>query len=151
VEAEGRIFIINPVTVAVPVGLVSAIAVKMLKGERRRAKVVEKGVEKVEETKKPQEREKYYVREGLEWLINIYWQAVVMVSNLTKIEMKPSTTIREYLTLVKEAGKEFYSSFEKISMVAEKALYSPKVTEEELKIARKSVEELQILYARILH
>ena len=151
VEAEGRIFIVNPITVAVPVGLVSAIAVKMLREEKKKAKAVEKGIEKVEEAKKVQEREKYYVREGLEWLINVYWQAVVIVSNLTKIEMKPSTTIREYLAQVKEAGKEFYSSFEKISIVAEKALYSPKVTEEELETAKKSIEELQTIYARTLH
>ncbi|MBC7090494.1 MAG: hypothetical protein H5T50_01070 [Nitrososphaeria archaeon] len=152
VEAEGRIFIINPITVAVPVGLVSAVAVKILREEKRKnVKAVEKGIGKAAEAETVQVKEKYYVREGLEWLINIYWQAVVIVSNLTRIEMKPSMTIREYLALVKESGKEFYKSFEKISMVAEKALYSPKVSEEELEAAKKSIEELQIAYARIVH
>ncbi|MEM3424107.1 MAG: hypothetical protein QXE51_06035, partial [Nitrososphaeria archaeon] len=111
----------------------------------------EEEAEKVEEEKRVQEKEYHFVREGFEWIINAYWQAVVIVSNLTKIEMKPSMTIREYLNLVKDAGKQYYSSFEKISIAAEKVLYSPKITEIELEAAKKALEELQIAYASIIH
>ena len=147
-EFEGRIFVLNPVTVAVPLGLVSFMAVKVLRrGKGKKVEALEGEAETVEEA--AQEKEHYYVREGLEWLINVYWQAVVIVSNMTRIEMKPSMTIREYLNLVKESGKEFYKGFERISIVAEKVLYSPSVSEEELKMAKDAIEELQIIYARI--
>lgn len=150
-EVEGRIFVINPITVAVPVGLVSAVAVRVLRHERRKAAEAEVEAEKVEEEKRFQEKEYHFVREGFEWIINAYWQAVVIVSNITKIEMKPSMTMREYLNLVKDAGKQYYSSFEKISIAAEKVLYSPKITETEIEAARKALEELQIAYASIVH
>ncbi|MEM2074036.1 MAG: hypothetical protein QXO33_05750 [Nitrososphaeria archaeon] len=150
-EVEGRIFVVNPITVLVPVGLVSAVAVKVLRHEKRKGVEAEEEAGKVEEEKRVQEKEYHFVREGFEWIINAYWQAVVIVSNLTKIEMKPSMTIREYFNLVKDAGKQYYSSFEKISIAAEKVLYSPKITEIELEAAKKALEELQIAYASIIH
>ncbi|MCX8188627.1 MAG: hypothetical protein N3F64_02870 [Nitrososphaeria archaeon] len=150
-EVEGRILIINPITVAVPFGLVSAVAVKVFRqGKRKGVEVIEEEIEKVEAKKFVQEKE-YHVKEELKWLIDMYWQAVVIVSNITRIEMKPSTTIREYLNLIKATNKELYNNFEKISAAAEKALYSPKIMEKEIEEAKKAMEELKIIYAAIVH
>ena len=91
----------------------------------------------------------YSVASGLERLIDMYWQAVVIVSRLTGVEMKPSMTMREYLDAVGPRLGSFRNGFEALTVAAEKAIYSPAVSAEEVESARKALEQLKVAHVEV--
>ncbi len=149
-SVEGTFLIVNPLTISIPVGVISIFSVKFLKEDRRKAVKGEQEALTETATQRTYQKE-YYVEKGLEWLMDSYWQAVVVVSNITGVEIAPSMTIREYLNITKPRLGEVYESFEKLSEMAEKALYSPSIIEEELEVARKAMERLQVKHVASLH
>jgi len=76
----------------------------------------------------------------------MYWQAVAIVNRMTGVEMSPPMTIREYLNSVGPRLGGLRSAFELLSIVAEKALYAPSVSREELEAAEKALEELKVAH-----
>ncbi|MCS7098701.1 MAG: hypothetical protein NZ922_06960 [Candidatus Methanomethyliaceae archaeon] len=128
------ILIINPLTLFPPI-LIIAFTIRAFKNKEKFIETIEVPKETI---KKIEERS--FISSSLKWLIELYWRAVSIISKLTGIEIKPSMTMREYLALIKlDALKKF---FEILTIAAEKALYSKKISNEELNSARKAFEEL---------
>ncbi|MEM3466869.1 MAG: DUF4129 domain-containing protein, partial [Candidatus Jordarchaeales archaeon] len=146
--AEGRILVINPFALVASVGSVS-ILVLILAGGRRKVPGKKEQAKEALEAQVPQDAE-YFVTKGLKWLMDLYWQAVAIVSSITGIEIKPSMTMREYLKKVAPSLGEAYESFERITLTAEKALYSPSVSGEELQAARQALEKLKVIQVAAL-
>jgi hypothetical protein len=88
----------------------------------------------------------YPVIPRLEWLIDMYWQAVTIVIGLTGVDMKPSMTMREYLEAVGPKLSGLKAGFEVLTVVAEKTLYAPTVSPEELEHAREAFKDLRTAY-----
>jgi len=76
-----------------------------------------------------------------------YWKAVAVVSKFAKVAMWPSFTIREYLGLVREKLMETYASFERLSLLYERWLYSPLRGRGEETLAERCFRELRGLKA----
>ena len=141
IALKGSILVINPFTVLLPIGLVSALTLKL----SRRGKV-----KRVEREEGFQQREApvktYSVASGLEWIIDMYWQAVFIVSRLTGVEMKPSMTMQEYLEAAGYKLSGFKDWFKDLTIAAEKALYSPAISAGEIESARRALDELKAAY-----
>ena len=144
VALKGTILVVNPFTILVPFGLVSALALKLSRGRKTGGAGPEEGFQRREAPVKA-----YSVASGLEWLIDMYWQAVVIVSRLTGVEMKPSMTMREYLDAVGSRLGSFRAGFEALTVAAEKALYSPSVSAEEVESAGKALEQLKVAHVEV--
>jgi len=71
-----------------------------------------------------------------------YWKAVAVVSKFAGIAMEPSFTIREYLRLVREKLGLAYASFERLSLLYERWLYSPLRVSEEKSLVERCFKEL---------
>jgi len=71
-----------------------------------------------------------------------YWKAVAMVSKFTGVAMELSFTIREYIGLVKEKLGEAFASFERLSLLYERWLYSPLLMGGEESLAERCLREL---------
>jgi hypothetical protein len=144
---KGEVLAINPLTTLIQIGLFSFAAVKLLKG-RLEAGLEAEGKASAEAVKveaaEGLKAKPYHAAKGLEWLIDLYWQAVVIVGALTGVEMKPSMTMREYLKAVAPKLGKLRESFEALTMISEKALYKGIVTDEELKSAREAASNLQV-------
>lgn len=80
------------------------------------------------------------IREGL---IGVYQSVVNLVIKHTGVSMRPSYTIREYLMLVKEKLGKLFAFFERLSLIAEKFLYSPRVTGEEKAEADEAADKIK--------
>lgn len=145
---KGSLLTINPLTFSLPAGLLSALTLKLLKERPRRLSVTrrEEGF-KEGEAPTPEEAS-YSITPELRWLIDLYWQAVAMVSGVTGIKMAPSTTLREYLKAAEPKLGNLYASFEVLTITVEKALYSPAVSLEELKSAKEAAVELKVEYVK---
>lgn len=141
---RGSVLVINPLTVLAPLALASALVLKLSRG-----RAVETRGEEVPLKREAQPPiEERFVAPGLERLVDMYWQAVAIVSSLTGVEMKPSMTVREYLEAIGPRLGSLKSAFETLSIVAEKALYAPSVSAEELKAAEEALEELKVAHVR---
>jgi hypothetical protein len=141
VVLKGSILVVNPFTVLVPLGLASVLALR-LSGRRE----VERPVpEEVVQQHEPR-TQAYPVIPRLEWLIDMYWQAVTIVIGLTGVDMKPSMTMREYLEAVGPKLSGLKAGFEVLTVVAEKTLYAPTVSPEELEHAREAFKDLRTAY-----
>ena len=79
----------------------------------------------------------------------MYWQAVFIVSRLTGVEMKPSMTMREYLEAAGCKLNGFKAWFKDLTIAAEKTLYSPAISAEEIESARKALDELKAAYVEV--
>ena len=143
VALKGSILVINPFTILVPFGLVSVLALRL----SWRREVGGPGPEEVVQQHETQ-RQAYPLAPRLEWLIDMYWQAVAIVIGLTGVDMKPSMTMREYLGAVGPMLGGLRTGFEVLTAAAEKALYAPAVPSEELEYARKAFEGLKTAYVK---
>ncbi len=87
--------------------------------------------------------EKFVYEKISSGIVRIYWLAVKIVARIVG-EPSPSETLREYLSRSKKFLKvDLYSVFEKITMLAERDLYSRhKVTREEEEKAKKMLERM---------
>jgi hypothetical protein len=145
---RGSILVVNPLTVLFPFGLVSALALKLSRGRRIEGAEPEE-VFQGQEAQRQAPVKAYSAASGLEWLIDMYWQAVVIVSRLTGVYMKPFMTMREYLDAVRHGLGGLRAGFEALTVAAEKALYSPAVSAEEVESARKALEELKVAHVEV--
>jgi len=147
VTFKGSIFVVNPFTVMFPFGFVSFLAFRFLKGKSKLEAVAEaSGTVESESLVSEGWR---FAPSGLEWLVDLYWQAVVLVAGLTDVEMKPSITMREYLAAVKPKLGDIGVCFEVLTAAAEKALYSKTISAKELESAKKEFEELRLASVKV--
>jgi len=137
---KGTVLVINPLTVLAPLALISALALRISREKTVRARPEEVPPRPEAPLAAP------VTAPELERPLDMYWQAVAMVSSLTGVEMSPSMTIREYLNAVGPRLGGLRSAFEVLSIVAEKALYAPSVSAEELEAAEKALEELKVAH-----
>jgi hypothetical protein len=144
VALKGGILVVNPFTVLVPLGLASVLALR-LSGRRE---VGRPGPEEVVQQHEPR-TQAYSAVPRFEWLIDMYWQAVAIVVGLTGVDMKPSMTMREYLGAVEPMLDGLKGKFGVLTVVAEKALYAPSVSSEELEYAKKAFEGLRTAYVEV--
>jgi hypothetical protein len=145
---RGSLLVVNPLTIMVPLGLVPALALKLPRGRKIEAAELEEGLQGREA--QPQAPVKAYsAASGLEWLIDLYWQAVVIVSRLTGVDMKPPMTMREYLQAVAPRLANLRAGFEALTLAAEKALYAPTVSAEEAESAKKALEKLKMVHVEV--
>ncbi|MEM2049788.1 MAG: DUF4129 domain-containing protein [Thermoproteota archaeon] len=140
-EAEGRLLVVNPLAVLASAGSASILMLRLAGGRRKKS-----GRELAETVAEAAEQHvaECFIAKGLEWLMDLYWQAVAIVSSVTGVDVKPSMTMREYLNSVAPNLGEALESFERITLTAEKALYSPSVSGEELQAARQALEKLKV-------
>lgn len=142
VVIEKEVLVINPITVMFPFGLLSVLASKFLRSRGKELGIAE---EVVEGGVRPMIKERYFTQVGLEELVDMYWQAVVIVSKLSGVVMEPSMTMREYLEFVKpRLDDSIKTHFEVLTNIAEKALYARGVSDKEFKTARMIFEEIRI-------
>jgi len=139
----GSIMVINPLTMFVPVLLVSVLALRLSGGRKFRGAEPTEGIQQY--VQQPSAKA-YSFSPELEWLTDLYWQVVAMVSDLTGVEMRPYMTMREYLEAVGPRLGGLMDGFEAVTMAAEKAVYSPTVSAEELESARRAFEEFRVVY-----
>lgn len=145
---DGSILVINPLTVLAPFGLASALTLRI----SRRGGLEPKDVGFKESLQKQEAQASvkgYFVPSGLEWIIDMYWQAVVIVSRLTGVEMKPSMTMREYLEATGSRLNGLGAGFKVLTIAAEKALYSPAISAEEAELAGKALEQLKTAHVEL--
>lgn len=139
---KGSILVVNPLTFIVPVGFASFLAAGFLKGKRKDLKPV--AVFEEPEAQRSGVVKGYSVAEGLQWLIDSYWQAVALVSEMTGVAMKPSMTLREFFEAARSGLGSLEQGFRALTFAVEKALYARTVSSEELENARKTVLELKV-------
>jgi hypothetical protein len=147
---KGQILIVNPITTLIPLTFITFIVIKIIENRKRITKTAQQiREEKIIETTKEKPPEKIYTAtKELQWLIDLYWEAVTIISNITGIEMLPSMTLREYLKTVTPHISQIYKNFETLTIITEKALYSPKITTEELTLAKETSTRIHIEYAQ---
>jgi RNAse (barnase) inhibitor barstar len=146
---KGQILIINPLTIIIPLTSITLITINIVE-KRKRNKTQhteEKIIETIENKKIPEKT--YLATKELQWLIDLYWEAVTMISNMTRIEMIPSMTLREYLKAVAPYISPIYKNFEILTIATEKALYSKEISTEELMLAKEAASKIYIEYAKI--
>jgi len=141
---KGQMLVINPLTILVPLTLVTFFALRI---KNRKIEEVER-IEEKRVLKEEFNNEKTYSKKEFQWIIDLYWQTVALISNLTKIETLPSMTFREYLRKVAPYIKPIYNSFETLTLVTEKVLYSNSVSIEELNLAKEAASKIQIEYVK---
>ncbi len=145
-EFEGSILVINPLTILVPIIISSVMTFELLK--RKRKKIIEEPYQEQKVSEQAITRV-YSETSKFKELIDLYWQAVAIVSEITSIEMKPSMTLREYLEFTGPKLKELKKAFEIITIATEKAIYAPLVLNEEIEATMKAFEELKVMYVKV--
>lgn len=148
VALSGSIMIINPFMLLVSVGLVSTLSLKLLRGRGVEGAKPE-GSHQEQAARHPAAEKEHFVPSDLEWLMDLYWQAVSIVVDLTGVEMKPSMTMREYLSAAGPWLGGLKASLEALTEAAERAVYSPAVPSSWLESARKAFEELALAYVSV--
>lgn len=137
-----RVLVINPLTSILVLGLIATLMFSRSRSRRELEQV--KPLPEIEKVESKLMSGKRSIAPELEWLIDLYWQAVVIVTKLTGVEMAKSMTMREYLASVSPKLGGLKSSFETLTLVAEKALYARTVTIDELELAKKSFEVIRL-------
>ena len=145
---KGQILIINPITIIIPLTPITLITIKII--EKRKRTTTQQTEEKIAETitEKKTPEKTYLTAKELQWLIDLYWEAVTIISNMTGIEMLPSMTLREYLKTVTPYISPIHKNFETLTIATEKALYSTEITTEELTLAKEAANKIYIEYAK---
>jgi RNAse (barnase) inhibitor barstar len=148
---EGSILVVNPLTVLAPIGILIALAVKVL-GRRASAAIeslagVAAAEVKREET--PGMAESYFVTEEFRWLMDLYWEAAVLVGEMTGVVLEPHMTMREFLSAAAPKLGKLYWCLETLTSAAERALYSPAVPAWATSTARMALNNLRAEYARL--
>lgn len=136
------VLIINPLTLTLAIGLATALGIKLSRS--RGAKHELAPSPELEKVKPKIVREEHFASSRFEWLVDLYWQAVVIVAKLTGVEMEPSMTMREYLASVSSRLGDLSKVFETLTIAAEKALYAHTVTIEELGSAKEAFEVIKL-------
>jgi len=144
INKKVKVLIINPLAILVPITLITIFAFRI-----RRRSIEEVGnIEEKEKVKEVYKIEKTFAKKDVQWIVDLYWQTVAIISNLTKIEMLPNMTTREYLRKVAQYIKPIYNNFETLTFITEKALYSNSVSIEELNLAKEAASKIQIEYVK---
>ncbi|MEM4577196.1 MAG: hypothetical protein QW701_07150, partial [Candidatus Nezhaarchaeales archaeon] len=140
---EGEVLVVNPITMAAPVGLAAAAALKLAE---RRPKVGGRPSERGPPSGGGSEAAAP-LREAdsgaLRLILNMYWEAVGVVEGALGVRMAPPTTIGEFLASASPMLGPLRGAFEVLSEAAERALYSPSLPVEMLPSARRALEELR--------
>lgn len=147
ITLRGDVVVVNLLTIFIPATPLAVVLARFARREGRpTVGEVRSEVRLVEEV-----AERRFAPEDLKWIVDAYWKAVVMISNLTGIDMKPHMTMREFLYKVKDRLGDYYGSFEALTYVAEKVLYAPKVSEGEVKVAEEAFRRLSVRYVESTH
>jgi len=140
---EGSVFIANVFSVCAVLGCMEVLTGALLgatltsassRGKRRR-RGYETTLEEVEASKRVRAVELVGVQAQ-------YWKAVAVVSKFAGIAMELSFTIREYLGFVREKLMGTYASFERLSLLYERRLYSSLRGRGEESLAERRFREL---------
>lgn len=145
VHFKEEVLVINPLMLTFTLGLVAALAIRLSRGRGGIEQKLELPPE-VEEVKPKILGREWFATSELEWLVDMYWQAVVIVTKLTGVDMKPSMTMREYMAIVSSKLGNLRSNFETLTLVAEKALYAREVAIEEVRLAEKAFEAIKLAW-----
>ncbi|MEM3739756.1 MAG: hypothetical protein QXP84_03075 [Candidatus Korarchaeum sp.] len=141
-----NILIINPFIISLSLVILIVLVMKI----RSEASVAINGssenVGKV--PSRTHEGELYFAEGWLRWLVDAYWRAVKIVSKITGVSMKPSMTMREFLTLVAPRLGRSRWYFSKLTSAAERALYSRKVPVWATSIVKITLGSLRDEYAQ---
>jgi len=151
VAIEERILVVNPLTVLASVGILVALAVKVSGGKaiKTYTEVIAAEISREEASGIA---EAYFAPEEFRWLMDIYWEAVGIVGDLTGVMMKPYMTMREYLAAVASSSYgRIHRYLETITSAAERALYSPEVSAWTIMMAMMAIKSLRSEYARVKH
>lgn len=149
---EESILVVNPITILAPIGVLIALAVKVFgrRGASAIASIKAVLEEKPEEAAlQPHKGEVYFAAEELRWLMDIYWEAVGIASDMTGVVMEPYMTMREFLTVTAPHLGKSYWYLETLTLAAERALYSPSVPAWAISTARMAINSLKTEYAKI--
>lgn len=143
---EGSVFILNVFSIGTVLGCTEVLTGALLgttltSGVRRRRRAYEMSP-LVEEAEAPKHVVKDVEVSRLMGVQAQYWKAVAVVSKFTGVAMQPSFTIREYLGLVREKLVVAYASFERLSLLYERWLYSPLRERGEESLAERCFREL---------
>lgn len=140
---KGSILVLNPITITLPTGLILVLALRLLLFQRAEQSGVGEG-EALIESRGGRLPEKSFTPEELRWVIESYWQAVVIIESISGIKMKPSMTMREYFASAAPKIGELYNDFKTLTFTAEKVLYAREVPAEELESARRAINNLKV-------
>lgn len=145
---EGSILVVNPLTVLASVGVMIALAVRAF-GRRVVEPIAEAVAAEAKLEEAPGMAEAYFAPGEFRWLMDMYWEAVGMIGELTGVAMKPYMTMREYLAAVASSSHvKLYRYLETITSAAERALYSPEVSAWSILTAVMAARGLRAEYAR---
>jgi len=119
---EGGVFIANVLSICAAPLLGATLTFAWRRGRRKREYEM---APLVGQEEAPQQGARAVEARKLVSVQAQYWKAVTVVSKWTGVAMDPSLTIREYLELVREKLMGAYASFERLSLLYERWLYSP--------------------------
>ncbi|MEM2834093.1 MAG: DUF4129 domain-containing protein [Candidatus Nezhaarchaeales archaeon] len=142
-----EVLVVNPFVLVVTLGLAALTFLKLSRGGV--AEQEPKLSSEVKEIEPKMMKREQFAASEFEWVIDLYWQAIAIVTKFTGVEMKPSMTMREYLAAVSSRLGDLRSSFETLTLIAEKALYARTIAIEELELAKKAFEVIRLAGTKI--
>jgi|GEM_PF-4147134 len=143
---EKQTTIINPLTIIAPIIPVLIPITSALKQKRKEEKPSVEIKKELIETITPVAMKKEEVK-AKHPIVALYWKTIEKIHSKTGMYPQPNQTLREYLSQIKEKIKNIAKKFEKLTMLAEKALYAEKTTKQDEKLAKELykniIEELK--------
>lgn len=148
VKLNGSILVINIFTILITYGftlITIIIMIKKIMKIKLKKEIVKGEKEEIIMAKEEVEiiGERLLIDSKFKWLLDSFWKIVLFIKRVIGIEFKASMTYREYLKIVKERIGIFKEAFEKLTLIIEKIVYAPKISEEEVDEAKKIVEEFE--------
>ena len=144
---EGSIPVVNPLTLLASTGALIALAAKVFGG--RAAESALGAAAEVKREEAPGMAEANFAPEEFRWLVDLYWEAVRLVSEMTGAVMEPHMTMREFLSAAGPKLSKLYWCLETLTSAAERVLYSPKVPAWATSTATLALKSLKAEHARV--
>jgi len=141
---EACVPVVNPLTLLASIGFLAALAAKVFGGRAAESAAVAAAEVKREEA--PAEIQ--FAAEEFRWLIDLYWEAVSLVGEMTGVVMEPHMTMREFLSAAEPKLGKLYWCLETLTSAAERALYSPAVPAWAASTARMALSNLRMEHTR---
>jgi len=142
---EKNILVVNPLTIIASIAITVILTIKTFRGRLITTKQTMEAERIVEYGRGGEVRrvEVEFTPKEYRWLIDLYWEAVEIVSKMTGIAMEPHMTMREYLSATASKLGKLSWCFETLTSAAERALYSTKIPEPIISKAKDALEDLR--------
>jgi hypothetical protein len=142
---EKNILVVNPLTIIASIAITIILTIKTFRGRLSTTKQTMEAERIVEYGRGEEARrvEVQFTPKEYKWLIDLYWEAVEIVSKMTGIAMKPHMTMREYLSATAPKLGKLSWCFETLTSAAERALYSTKIPEPIISKAKDALDDLR--------